>query len=84
MQRWAGLHNTDNVVYSSNMTTNANTTTAALIAEYDALIVARWDKCQMGSSRAASRQRKIDAIVDAISDRADDGDAVALDWYANA
>jgi hypothetical protein len=60
------------------------TTTAPtneLIAEYDARIAGRWVNCQLGSTRAASRQRTIDAIVAEISRRADDGDAEALAWY---
>jgi hypothetical protein len=60
---------------------NTETTTAALIAEYDARIAGRWANCQLGSTRAASRQRSIDAIVDELSRRADAGDTEALAWY---
>ncbi|ALA06366.1 hypothetical protein SEA_UKULELE_136 [Mycobacterium phage Ukulele] len=56
-------------------------TTAALIAEYGARISGRWENCQLGSTRAVSRQQKINAIVDELSRRADDGDAEALAWY---
>ena len=63
------------------MTRTATATTAELIAEYDARIAGRFVRCQLGSTRAASRQRKIDEIVEEISRRADGGDAVALAWY---
>ena len=56
-------------------------TTEQLIADYDAAIAGRWVRCELGSARAASRQRNIDAIVDAISARADSGDADAIAWY---
>lgn len=59
----------------------AETTTAALIAEYDERIAGRWSNCQLGSTRAAARQSYIDAIVDEISRRADAGDVEALAWY---
>lgn len=58
-------------------------TTAALIAEYDARIATRWERCNLGSTRAASRQAKIDAIVDELGERADNGDPDALAWYAS-
>ncbi|ACE79836.1 hypothetical protein KBG_88 [Mycobacterium phage KBG] len=56
-------------------------TTSDLIAEYEDRIAGRWVKCQLGSTRAVSRQRKINDLVDEISRRADDGDPVALAWY---
>lgn len=57
--------------------------TADLIAEYDARIVGRFDRAPIGSSRAVSRQRRIDAIVDELSQRADAGDAIAEAWFAS-
>jgi hypothetical protein len=60
---------------------NTETASADLITEYDARIAGRWVNCQLGSTRAASRQRSIDAIVNELSRRADEGDAVALAWY---
>lgn len=58
-------------------------TTAELIAEYDKRIAARVVQCQVGSSRWNSRQTKINEIVDELSKRADDGDEMAEEWYAN-
>ena len=55
-------------------------TTVDLIAKYDAAITGRWINCQLGSTRAASRQRKIDAIVDELARRDDNGDAEAAAW----
>ena len=56
--------------------------TENLIAEYDERIAGRWSNCQLGSTRAASRQAKIDAIVDELSARADAGDVAAEAWFA--
>lgn len=58
--------------------------TSDLIAEYDERISGRFDHCQLGSTRHRSRQAKIDAIVDEISRRADNGDADAIAWYEEA
>ena len=55
--------------------------TEALIAEYDQRIATRFVRCQIGSSRYASRQAKIDAIVEELGRRADAGDPIALAWY---
>lgn len=57
-------------------------TTTSLIAEYDARIVSRFDHCALGSTRHASRQAKINAIVDELSQRADAGDSEAEAWFA--
>lgn len=59
----------------------SNETTKALIAEYDARIAGRFVNCQLGSTRHQSRQARIDAIVDELSTRADNGDTVAEAWY---
>ncbi len=57
-------------------------TAADLIEDYNQGIATRWVNCTLGSSRAASRQAKINAIVDELGKRADDGDEEALAWYA--
>lgn len=57
------------------------TTTEQLIAEYNERIAGRFVRCNLGSSRMASRQAKINAIVDELSKRADNGDTVAIAWY---
>lgn len=59
-----------------------HTNTRELIAEYDVRIVARFDKCQLGSTRHQSRQAKIDAIVDELERRADSGDVIAEGWFS--
>jgi hypothetical protein len=56
--------------------------TQALITEYDERIEARWTNCQLGSTRAASRQAKIDAIVDEIERRSNAGDVEAEAWFS--
>lgn len=62
----------------------AKLSTADLIAEYDRRMAARFERCQLGSTRFAARQREIDAIVDELSHRADADDAVALTWFEEA
>ena len=42
------------------------TSTQELISQYDNMIAGRWNRCELGSTRAASRQRKIDAVVNEI------------------
>lgn len=61
--------------------TNTETATATLVAEYDERIAGRWTNCQLGSTRAATRQHRIDAIVNELSRRADADDPEALAWY---
>jgi len=62
------------------MSTKSTTT---LIAEYDARMASRWTNCQPGSTRAASRQRKINALVDELTARASAGDAEAEAWLSD-
>lgn len=60
---------------------NRYMSTADLINEYDSATVARFDKCQLGSSRFVSRQAKVNEIVDELERRADAGDELAEAWF---
>lgn len=58
-------------------------TTPDLIAEYDARILARFDRAPLGSKRASDRQKRIDAIVNELEIRADNGDTEAETWFTS-
>lgn len=56
-------------------------TTENLIAEYNERRDGQFTKCNLGSSRWNSRQAKINAIVDELSNRADNGDTDAIEFF---
>ena len=58
-----------------------NESTNKLIVAYTIAVANRYKRCGVGSSRAASRQKRIDAIVNELSKRADNNDREALAWY---
>jgi len=55
------------------------TKTADLISQYDQAITTRG--ARYGANGRTRLQSRINAIVDALSARADDGDPVALAWF---
>lgn len=55
-------------------------TTAELISQYDAAISSH----QGRNTNFSPRQKRIDHIVNLLSDRADHDDATALAWFATA
>jgi hypothetical protein len=58
----------------------AKADTDALIAQYDAAISTPGRR--YAANGRTPLQRRINTIVDLLSERADDDDAVALAWYA--
>lgn len=64
--------------YALTMTSQS---TEDLVAEYNERIAGRFTRCNLGSARYVARQRKIDAIVDELSNRADAGDEAAARWF---
>lgn len=58
----------------------AKTDTVALIAQYDGAISTPGRR--YAANGRTPLQRRINTIVDLLSERADDGDAVALAWFA--
>jgi hypothetical protein len=57
-------------------------TTADLVGEYGRLMTNRHNYAN--GSNPAQRQKRINRVVDLISERADDGDSAALTWLDNA
>lgn len=53
--------------------------TEALIGQYDLAISSYAGRI----TNSSPRQRRINMIVDILTDRADDGDALAIAWFAS-
>lgn len=55
-------------------------TTGELIAEYEAACAARYAKSH---TTYRARQLRINRVVHVLSDRADNGDQIAMEWLDN-